>query len=282
MSKQKTRVLLTGASGKVGQRLAPLLMDSFELKFTDAKQRPGSPEPLHVADLTDLEQTCRIVQGVDAVVHMAIAAVRDFAGEDVGALRLTSEQQDAYGATALKVNTNGTYNVFEASRRAGIKKVVFFSSVLTVMGQPSYLEIGPKTPPRPSNLYACTKLFGESMGEFYSRSGMSVICLRLGQPYPGIYPWEEEDKKILKKRPMLVAIEDVAHAVECALKVQDIPFGIYYVLSDHTVPRIDISASEEIGYRPRMRFMDDGRVVPVEGRTAKDEGQTLTSSATGS
>lgn len=260
----KPRVLITGASGKVAQKVIPLLTDRFDLQFTDVMERPGSPQPLRLADLRQCGQTFEVVQGVDAILHMAIASVRDIAGKDVGGRHLTPEQWDAYNDAMLDVNTRSAYHIFEAARRAGVKKVVFFSSILTMLGQPRYASIGAATPPHPANLYACTKLFGEHLGDMYSRHyGISTICLRMGQPYPGIYPWEEECLKTPKARATLVAVEDVAQAIECAVRTQ-VPFGVYYVLSQSSAPLFDLSASGEIGYLPRVFFTDDGRVVSID------------------
>jgi len=260
-SKSKMRVLVTGASGKVAQRIVPLLVDKLDLKFTDLKRRDGSPEPLHLADLMNVEQACQLMTGMDAVLHMAIVAVRDLVGGDIRGGQQTPEQRAAYEQAMLDVNIRGTYNVFEAARRTGVKKVVFCSSILTVLGHPQYTAIDANTPPRPMNVYGCTKLFGEHLGELYSRmAGLSVICLRLGEPYPGIYPWENELLAKPLGRTRLVGVEDVAQAVECALRATN-AFGVYYVLSRCSAPLIDVSASAEIGYRPRVFFTDDGQMI---------------------
>lgn len=63
------------------------------------------------------------------------------------------------------------------------------------------------TPPEPKNLYACTKIFGESLGQLYSRVyGLSVICLRLGQPYPIHHSVDEAWKANRRSRSIYVAM----------------------------------------------------------------------------
>ena len=84
-------------------------------------------------------------------------------------------------------NLHGAFHVFEACRRAGVRRVVFASSNhATGMYAPGEPLDGAQ-PPRPDGLYGASKVWGEALGRLYvDRSGSSVVCLRIGsfQPRP--------------------------------------------------------------------------------------------------
>ena len=135
-----------------------------------------------VADLADLDALRPAFDGVDTVVHM---------GAD--------PSPRAPWESILENNIIGTRNVFEASREAGVKRVIFASSNHVVgfypLRQDPYKAVyegrlGEVRRPfpmlgsealRPDSLYGVSKAFGESMGSYYhDEYGLSVICLRIG------------------------------------------------------------------------------------------------------
>src|SRR5262245_27854087 len=105
-------VLVTGAAGKISGALRPFLRDKYRLRLSDL--RPVSDldadEEYVSADLTDIETLVAIAKGAAAVVHLGGVS--------------KEESWDR----VLPANILGTYNVFEAARRAGVKRVVFTSS----------------------------------------------------------------------------------------------------------------------------------------------------------
>ena len=134
------------------------------------------------ADITDLDAIRPAFEGVDTVVHMAAHLGNS-----------NSTQQ-------IAINVWGTYNVFEAARESGVKRVVFGSSGATMhnyerdepfkaMAEARYDDIPePRplithlSPVRPDSLYGCAKVWGEALGRYYSEAyGISVLCIRLGR-----------------------------------------------------------------------------------------------------
>src|SRR5689334_3272562 len=102
-----SRVLLTGAAGKIGSCLRAGLRDGLsELRLSDLA--PVEPlvagETSFVADLRDFDAVARAVDGMDAVVHLG--AVPDEAPFD----------------SLAGPNLHGVYHVFEAARRAGVRR----------------------------------------------------------------------------------------------------------------------------------------------------------------
>ena len=106
------RVLLTGAGGAIGTRLRKLLAAHYELVLTDLAPPSGlePQEAFIAADLADAGSIERAVAGAEGIVHLG--------GQSV----------EAPWETIVHSNIVGTYNLFEAARKHGVKRVVFASS----------------------------------------------------------------------------------------------------------------------------------------------------------
>ena len=169
---QPRRVLITGARGRIGTVLRPALRDGLEeLRLSDLSEPDDlvSPETFVAADLTDQAAVQAAVDGVDAVVHLGAVPT-----------------ETAFEAIAGP-NLHGAFHVFEACRRAGVRRVVYASSNhATGMYAPGEPLDGAQ-PPRPDGLYGASKVWGEALGRLYvDKFGLEVVCLRIGsfQPRP--------------------------------------------------------------------------------------------------
>jgi nucleoside-diphosphate-sugar epimerase len=177
------KVLITGVSGMIGGLLADALSRDHEVHGIDI--RPSDRPRVHVADLNDAGALPRLFEGVEAVIHLAAERRH---GREIG------------WDVLMPRNVTPAANVFGAARAAGVRRVVFASS-MHVMG--GYEEDEPYTsivagrydglqpgrvslvtgdmPPRPDGRYAVSKLFGEDLGRYYSGyEGMEVVSVRLG------------------------------------------------------------------------------------------------------
>jgi hypothetical protein len=95
------------------------------------------------------------------------------------------------------------------------------------------------------------------------RNGLSVICLRLGQPYPLGHPYEENWKKSPRGRAGFVGFEDIAQAIECAVRAASIRFGVYSIVSDSAMRFVDLAAAKrDLGYVPRQFCDEQGNMIP--------------------
>src|SRR6516225_4730063 len=106
------RVLITGAAGAIGTALRNgLRRDWHHLRLTDNRPiaNPTPNEECFVADIGDRVAIERMMQGVAAVVHLA-GVGGDYTVEDL-----------------FRVNARGMFDVFEAARLGGIKRIVFAS-----------------------------------------------------------------------------------------------------------------------------------------------------------
>lgn len=234
-------------------RTIPALEPAFDLRLTD-KAAPVDGDPRYrQADITDFRAVAALMPGMQAVAHLAIASEREYRGAAA-----TADGLDPFAETMLQVNVQGTYHVFEAARRAGVRKIVYLSSMTAHLGNKHREHYDQNTPVEPKNLYACTKLFGENLARVYARDhGISVICLRIGQPYPLGTEYDNFWREGKRQRSIYVTIEDIAQSILRALET-DVPFGVYHIVSASDNPRVDLSHAREIGYVPRGYFSGRG------------------------
>jgi UDP-glucose 4-epimerase len=164
------RVLVTGAAGLLGRFVvAELLRQQLEVRGFDRRAGEADIE-WQVADVTDPLAMARAVQGMDAVMH--IAAVPNIWSGD--------------GQTIMRVNTLGTYTVFDAAEKAGIRRVVFCSSDSVAgytvregrMLPPRYAPLDMDHPLLATDPYAISKILGEDLARAYALRGMDVVALR--------------------------------------------------------------------------------------------------------
>lgn len=249
----KPRVLVTGAAGRVFNGVRQFLENDFDFRKTDiaaaCAATPGSD--MQPVDLLDFGQVRKAMEGVDMVLHLAIASRR--------AMQHMSEVEG--NDHEMMVNVLGTQHVFEAARQAGVSRVVYMSSITVVIGEPRPERIGREAPTRCFHLYGATKLFGENLAEVYAREhGLSMICLRLGQPLPvPEMPWNEKISHRVVHGGLAAAFPDIAEAIRCALTAPAAwRFHVFNVISRNPKDHVDLSAGEEIGYRPRWRATPSG------------------------
>ena len=121
------RILMTGAAGEIGTRLRKLLRPLYpDLVLSDVKTPPdlAGSETFKAADLANPAQVEAICEGVDGILH--------FGGFSV----------EGPWDNILQSNIIGCYNLFEAARKQGVKRVVFASSNHAVGFYPRHHRIG--------------------------------------------------------------------------------------------------------------------------------------------
>ena len=104
------RILMTGAAGGIGTSLRKLLPPIYpDLVLSDLATPAdlGANETFKAADLADPAQVEAICEGVDGILH--------FGGYSV----------EGPWDSILQSNIIGCYNLFEAARKKGVKRVVF-------------------------------------------------------------------------------------------------------------------------------------------------------------
>ena len=242
------KVLMTGAAGTIGSRIRPLLRDRFDFRAVDVKAVDDEADS-HAVDITKLDEVLPLMDGVDAVMHLAIASQRDFA-----------HHPDEFNEAQMDVNIKGTYHVLEAARRADVNRVVLASSVMAMWGYPLGRYVSHRDPGCPNALYGATKFCSEVLGELYAREqGLSVICWRIGQPVDHTSQHVKQQQHNLRDRQVLVSFVDIANGFALAAETEDIDFGVYPLLSDNPECYFDTAAPRfALGYEPVHRFTDEG------------------------
>lgn len=163
------KLVVTGASGKAGRAVVrDLLEHAHEVLAVDVVSPADSTAPSLLADLAEFGQTVECLAGVDAVVHLAAIPAPGIHTEE----------------TTFRINMLSTYNVFEAARLLGLRRVVWASSE-TILGlpfereQPAYAPIDEEHPPLPQSSYALSKLLSEELGRQLRRwTGTPYVALR--------------------------------------------------------------------------------------------------------
>jgi nucleoside-diphosphate-sugar epimerase len=170
------RVALTGASGYTGGRLLEVLRGRGDdvaalvrpVSISDRLRRSGAV--LVEGDLESREAVGRLVEGADAVLHVA-------------AVYRTAGHPDSY---YRDVNVGGTERLLEAAATGGVRRFVHTSTV----GVHGHVERPPAdetAPMAPGDIYQATKAEAEKLAlEFHRRRGLPVAVVRPGAIYgPG-------------------------------------------------------------------------------------------------
>lgn len=222
-------VLITGAAGRIGTALREGWKGRFRMRFLDRVPIAGEEEAI-VADLVDFDAIYRACEGVEAVVHLAANPSPYASWEDL-----------------LANNIIGTYHAFEAAKRAGVRRVIFASTVQVINGYPREQLVTMDMPPRPNNLYAASKVFGEALGRSYHEAhGLSVVCVRIGAFRRD---WTLEDSEGLA--PWLFSARDAVQFFAKALEAKDIGYAVLFGRSNTPVNWMDLEPARRLlGYEP--------------------------------
>lgn len=278
------RFVVTGGASLIGSHVADrllaegarevVLLDNFSL---------GTPETVaHLAgddrvkllrgDILRINELYDAFKGADGVFAIA------------GFLTLPLTQNPPLG---LAVNVEGQVNVFEACRYAGVKKVVFSSSI-AAYGEPGDDLIDETSPSNlasyqpGSMLYSCTKLIGEALCKLYSaKHGVDGVALRYStvfgerQHYRGVnalYIIQNYDKIMRGEPPVLpgdgsevhdyIHVADVARANVMAM-ASEVTGEVFNVVTgvETTVKRIAEIVLDVTGSDLEPTYADDAGAV---------------------
>jgi uronate dehydrogenase len=225
------RLLLTGAAGGLGQALRPRLKANCNiLRSADrvAFGLAGEQEEFVLADLADASAVMAMMQGVDAVVHLGGVST------------------EAAFEPIMQANILGVYNLYEAARKQGVKRIVFASSNHVTGFYKQSETINASHPPRPDSLYGVSKAFGEGLSRFYfDRYGIETACVRIGSSFP-----EPKDRRMLAT---WLSFDDLHRLITACLTTPVLGHSIIFGMSDNAVTWWDNSQANHIGYKAQDR-----------------------------
>ncbi|WP_341914782.1 NAD(P)-dependent oxidoreductase [Polaromonas sp. YR568] len=223
------KLLLTGAAGGLGQALRERLKANCSvLRLSDrvAFAAAGAGEEVVLADLADAAAVDAMVQGVQAIVHLGGVSV-----------------EGPFGPI-LQANILGLYNLYEAARKHGVKRVVFASSNHVTGFYRQSETIDADAPARPDGLYGVSKAFGEDLSRFYfDRYGIETACVRIGSSFP-----EPKDRRMLAT---WLSFDDLHRLITACLTTPVLGHSIVFGMSDNAVTWWDNSRARHIGYAPQ-------------------------------
>lgn len=223
------RILITGAAGNLGGMLRRELRGlAPHLRLTDIAPMPpaGEGEEVAACDLADFAGMLRLMDGVDAVLHF-------------GAI----PREDSFDAI-LRSNILGTYNVFEAARRQGVRRIVFASSNHAIGMYRRTDRIDADAPMRPDSHYGLAKCFGENLARMYwDKHGIEAACLRIGSCFP-----EPTGERMLAT---WLSYGDLARLVRCCVEAPHLGFVVVYGASDNRRRWWDNRKAGFLGWQPQ-------------------------------
>lgn len=171
-----SRILVTGATGALGPRVVAALHEAgyavrtLSLDTPTPGLLPDTVE-MRLGDITDRAAVAAAMQGIDGVVHMA--ALLHIVNPSL-TLRPKYE----------RVNVEGTQIIVEAAQTAGVRRLVFFSTI-AVYGPGNGRLLVETTTPQPDSFYAETKLDAETVVlKALCNNGEPLgVVLRMGAVY---------------------------------------------------------------------------------------------------
>lgn len=222
------RLLLTGAAGGLGKALRDRLKANCSvLRLSDIAPlaEAGAGEEIVLADLADAAAVDRMVQGVDAIVHLGGVSV------------------EGPFLPILQANILGLHHLYEAARKHGVKRVVFASSNHVTGFYRQSQTIRPDMPARPDGNYGVSKAFGEDLSRFYfDRHGIETACLRIGSSFPA-----PKDRRMLAT---WLSYGDLHRLITACLTTPVLGHSIIYGMSANSVTWWDNASARHIGFQP--------------------------------
>lgn len=238
---KKLKVLLLGANGRIGSHFVD---DYFKYEYNkkyelvlgvrDKNKFKESRLDVKEFNLIHLDSLLSAMKGIDIVLNLA-----------------ANPNTPAEFKDLIEPNIIGTYNVLEAARLSGVRRVIMASSVHAVKGYDEGKEVRGYDAPRPINLYGATKAFVEAMCHvYYKKYGMSCIAIRIGA-----YVTDDLKEQICFTRDnydYVISQKDMAQLFnKTILAGKSLKYAVLSGSSNKKGKRLNLECTEKlVGYKP--------------------------------
>lgn len=222
------KLVLTGAAGRLGSYLRePLSKLCDELVSTDIDDvgKLYDGETFIQGDLASMDDMMKVIEGADMVVHMG-AFVDEGPFEQL-----------------LGPNFVGSYNVWEAAHKHGVRRVIYASSIHAVGMYPKNEFIDTEVAHRPDTFYGLAKCFTEDLGRMYwEKRGLESVhmrilsCAQVNNPR-ALGSW--------------LSYDDLIQLVTRCIDTPVTGFAVIYGVSDNDRAPVDNAKAAFIGFRPK-------------------------------
>ena len=231
-------VLITGAASPLGDALTERLSPSsstHRLRLTDRIPHLDTRLEFRQSGLDHDDSTLDLLKGVDTVVH------NPFPGKT------------ASPAEWIDSCTRCTYNLFTAAAEAGVRRVIYLSTLDLFLPYDEDMVVNENWRPRPTTEPAVMAPYlGEFIAEeFYRERGFSLICLRLGHLVDhhqiGEQPYD----------PLWLDLDDAAGAIAAAIDADLPPFAVLHLQSVSDRSRFSAErAQQALGFELAVDFAE--------------------------
>ncbi len=229
------KILLTGAGGGVAKRLRPMFLERYgQLAVSDMAplDKIDEGEEFRQAALSDFDAVSAACADMDAIVHLG------------------GQSLEAPWPVIRDANIEGAYNIFEAARLNGVKRVIFASSNHAVGMYSRDRRIGVNEPVRPDTRYGVSKAFGEALGSLYAdKHGIRVMSIRIGH----VLERPEDERRL----SIWIHPDDLFQLITIGLEHPDIHNDIVYGASHNARTFWDNATAYRLGYKPAHAAEDD-------------------------
>ena len=169
------KCVVTGGAGFIGRHLCAALQTAgHEVVVMDLRQSINREGWAIAQYWDDLSRIVPNLTGYEWVFHLA----------GLAAVQPSLERPAEY----MRVNVQGTVNVLEAARQAGVRRVIYAASGTVYGFAPPQQPTSETCPPDPGTPYALSKWLGEEVCRHWTQVyGVPTVALRLFNPYgPGM------------------------------------------------------------------------------------------------
>lgn len=224
-----SRILLTGAAGGLGALLRDSLKgwrDTLRLSDINPLGIAKNGEEIFLCDLGDFDAVMELVEDCDGIIHLGGQSLEN-----------TFEN-------ILNSNIRGTYNIYEAARKHGVKRILFASSNHTIGYHTTDTLLDASSEFRPDSIYGVSKVYGEMLARYYfDQFGIETAAVRIGSCFP----------KPINRRMLStwMSYSDFTALVKQIFTIEVLGYSVVYGVSDNPERWWDNHLSAHIGWKPQ-------------------------------